>query len=203
MNSHNLIVDKPNPRNPAEFAVLGALYINKSHGYKLVKFLQDNLDEICWLGRSQTYALLAKLEQEALVTHERIEQMNFPARKVFSITQQGQDTLDNWILTPVSHLRDLRVEFMIKLFFARLLSHDIETNLLSEQLDLCKLNLAQLLLLRSRESSRLMEDALDYRILMAQAACVWLESLVHIGCNLPNTSAGELKSLSQKKREPQ
>ena len=193
MNSHNLIVDKPNPRNPAEFAVLGALYINKSHGYKLVKFLQDNLDEICWLGRSQTYALLAKLEQEGLVTHERIEQMNLPARKVFSITQQGRNTLDNWILTPVPHLRDLRVEFMIKLFFARLRSHDIETNLLSEQLDLCKLNLAQLLLLRSRGSSRLMEDALDYRILMAQAACAWLESLIRLRCNLPNSSAGELK----------
>jgi len=193
MNSHDLIVDKPNLRNPAEFAVLGALHINKSHGYKLVKFLQDNLDEICWLGRSQTYALLAKLEQEGLVTHERIEQMNLPARKVFSITQRGQDTLDNWILAPVPHLRDLRVEFMIKLFFARLRSHDIETNLLSEQLDLYKSKLSRLVLLRLRASNRLMEDALDYRILMAQAACAWLESLIHLRCNLPNSSAGELK----------
>ncbi|MGA8831149.1 MAG: PadR family transcriptional regulator [Desulfomonilaceae bacterium] len=193
MNSHNLIAEKSIPRNPAEFAVLGALYINKFHGYKLVKFLQDNLDEISWLGRSQTYALLAKLEQEALVTHERIEQMNFPARKVFSITQQGQDTLDNWILTPVPHLRDLRVEFMIKLFFARLRSHDIESKLLSEQFDLCKSKLARLVLLRLRASNRLMEDALDYRILMAQAACAWLESLIHLCSNLPNSSADELK----------
>ena len=81
MNSHNLITDRSVQRNPAEFAVLGALYDEKSHGYKLVKFLQDNLDEICWLGRSQTYALLAKLEHEGLVTHERVETDKFPCAK--------------------------------------------------------------------------------------------------------------------------
>ncbi|MGC8605784.1 MAG: PadR family transcriptional regulator, partial [Desulfomonilaceae bacterium] len=146
--------EKSFPRNPAEFAVIGALYINKSHGYKLVQFLQDNLDEICWLGRSQIYALLTKLENEGLVTHERIEQMSFPTRKVFSITQQGRNTLDNWISSPVPYLRDLRVEFMIKLFFARLRSHDVEMTLLSEQLDVCRSKLARLIDRSARTSNK-------------------------------------------------
>ncbi len=196
MNSHNLIIDRSVPRNPAEFAVLGALYNEKSHGYKLVKFLQDNLDEICWLGRSQTYALLAKLEHEGLVTHERVEQINFPARKVFSITQQGRNTFDNWILSPAPNMRNLRVEFMIKLFFARLHSHDCETALLSQQLDLCKSKLDRLVDLRTRTTRRVIEDALDYRIFMARAACSWLESVIHERSNRPNRCPDALGSIS-------
>lgn len=166
-------------RNPTEFAVLGALDLQDSHGYKIVSFLQDALSGTCWLGKSQIYALLSKLEQDQLVTHERVEQTNLPARKVYSLTPDGHATFDKWLTAPVPHMRDLRVEFLIKLFFARLRSENAEMVLLSEQLQVCESKQSRLIEVRSGASNRIVQEALDYRISMARAACVWLESLVH------------------------
>ena len=165
-------------RNPAEFAVMGALDLQDSHGYKLVAFLQENLSGICWLGRSQIYALLSKLEQERLTVHERIEQSNLPSKKVFRLTQSGRNELHQWLTAPVSNLRDLRIEFLIKLFFARFRSEDTEMVLLSEQLQVCKSKRSRLIELRSGPLNRIDQEALEYRISMAQAACVWLETLI-------------------------
>ena len=78
----------------------------------------------------------------------------------------------------MSNLRDLRIEFLIKLFFARLRSEDTEMVLLSEQLEVCKSKRSRLIELRSGASNRIVQEALEYRISMAQAACVWLETLI-------------------------
>ncbi|MCL5125248.1 MAG: PadR family transcriptional regulator [Deltaproteobacteria bacterium] len=177
MNNHGVIIDNAIRRNPAEFAVLGALDGQDSHGYRLITFLQDNLAGVCWLGRSQIYALLTKLEHEGLVKFERMEQENFPARKVYELTTQGRNVLNEWLLKPVSYMRDLRVEFLIKLFFARLKSTTVEQNLLKSQLDLCEAKLSRLIKIKSRTSSKIVEEAIDYRISMAQASIFWLETL--------------------------
>jgi len=177
MNSNVMNMSAAITGNPTEFAVLGALDLQESHGYKIVSFLQDALSGTCWLGKSQIYALLSKLEQEQLVTHERVEQTNLPARKVYSLTPNGHVVFDKWLTAPVPHLRDLRVEFLIKLFFARLKSAHTEKDLLRTQLYECELKRSRLIEVRSAASNRIVEDALDYRILMAGAACAWLQTL--------------------------
>ena len=45
-------------RNPAEYAVLGALERGPAHGYDLYHYLSANLGAIWTLGLSQVYALL-------------------------------------------------------------------------------------------------------------------------------------------------
>ncbi|MGC8660424.1 MAG: PadR family transcriptional regulator [Desulfomonilaceae bacterium] len=177
MNNQAVITDEVIHRNPAELAVLCGLDGQDSHGYKLITFLQDNLGDVCWLGRSQIYALLTKLEHEGLVTHERIEQESFPARKVYALTTQGHNVINEWLPKPVPHMRDLRVEFLIKLFFARLKSTTIEKKLLKAQLDLSEAKLSKLMKIKSRASSNIAEEAIDYRISMAQASIFWLENL--------------------------
>jgi len=178
MTSQAMKLHTVSSRNPAEFAVMGALDLEDSHGYRLVAFLQENLSGICWLGRSQIYALLSKLEHEGLTTHERVEQSNLPSKKVFRLTEYGRNELHQWLTGPVLNLRDLRIEFLIKLFFARLRSEDIEMVLLSEQLEVCKSKRSHLIEVRSGASTRIVQEALEYRISMAQAACVWLETLI-------------------------
>ena len=178
MNSHNVIMDEDIKRNPAEFAVLGALNLQDSHGYKIVALLQEGLSEICWLGRSQIYALLSRLEQAKLVTHERVEQMNLPARKVFSLMPEGRSLFSKWVASPVPHTRDLRVEFMIKLFFARLESETMANSLIAQQIAVCREKLSKLIEIRSESSKRIFREAIDYRISMLQAGCAWLENLV-------------------------
>jgi PadR family transcriptional regulator, regulatory protein AphA len=153
-----------------------------------VAFLQENLSGICWLGRSQIYALLSKLEQEGLTVHERVEQSNLPSKKVFRLTQTGRNELHQWLTAPVSNLRDLRIEFLIKLFFARLRSEDTEMDLLSEQLQVCKTKRSRLIELRSGAPNRIDQEALEYRISMAQAACVWLKTLIKQTSNLASKS---------------
>ncbi len=178
MTSQAMKLHAVSSRNPAEFAVMGALDLQDSHGYRLVAFLQENLSGICCLGRSQIYALLTRLEHEGLTVHERVEQTNLPSKKVFRLTQSGRNELLQWLTAPVPNLRDLRIEFLIKLFFARFRSQDAELVLLSKQLEVCKSKRSRLIDVRSRASNRIDQEALEYRISMAQAACVWLESLI-------------------------
>jgi DNA-binding PadR family transcriptional regulator len=188
MTSQAMKLHTVSSRNPAEFAVMGALDFQDSHGYKLVAFLQENLSGICCLGRSQIYALLTKLEHEGLTVHERVEQSNLPSKKVFRLTQDGRNELHQWIITPVSNLRDLRIEFLIKIFFTRLGSQDAELVLLSKQLEVCKSKRSRLIELRSGAPNRIDQEALEYRISMAQAACVWLETLIKQTSNPANKS---------------
>ena len=102
-------------RNPAEYAVLGAFERGPAHGYDLYQYLSENLGAIWTLGLSQVYALLSRLEQEGLITHQRQAQEKRPDRKNLDLTAMGVKIFKDWVRRPVPHVRDLRLEFLCKL----------------------------------------------------------------------------------------
>ena len=65
------------------------------------------------------YAVLKRLEAEGLLHAVRSEQDEGPARRVLAITPAGEAAFACWLRTPVAAGRDLRVEFLAKLYFAR------------------------------------------------------------------------------------
>jgi DNA-binding PadR family transcriptional regulator len=178
MTSHPIKSESSPERNPAEFAILGAIALGKAHGYKLIPFLQENLFGVCSLGKSQIYALLARLESEGLVYHENEQHGNFPSRKVFDLTPDGIKTFEAWSLEPVHHIREFRMVFFIKLFFAGQRSARDKSELLKAQLKVCEAKEQRLTELMRSASNNLLSQAMDYRIKVIITTCSWLKSAI-------------------------
>lgn len=178
MNIHSasIMYEHP-PRNPADFPVLGVLCRGPTHGYDLCRELRQQLGEVWSLRTSHIYALLAGLERDGLVSHQRIDQEKHPAKKVFSITNKGRDLFSSWVRSPVKNVRDIRLEFLAKLYFARYDSPQAVANLIANQLSVCRGFEKRL-----RDSRRACENdtehaTLDFRLAMVEATVSWLTGL--------------------------
>ena len=106
-------------KEPAEFAVLGALLAGPAHGYELKRRLAEGLGPIWRIAPSQLYALLPRLERQGLVRGRTLPQEGRPPRRVYALTQSGEEAFWEWATSPVRHARDLRLQLLAKLYFLR------------------------------------------------------------------------------------
>ena len=105
-----------------EYVLLGALYQGPKHGYEIMHFLDFALQSAWQVSSSQLYVLLKRLEGQGLLKCTLKAQKTRPAKRVFSLTPAGKKGFLEWLRSPVEHVRDLRVEFIAKLFFFQRLS---------------------------------------------------------------------------------
>jgi DNA-binding PadR family transcriptional regulator len=106
---------------PARFALLGLLLEKPAHGYDLSRRFAPTsaLGDVIHLSPSHLYALLSRLERDDLVTGEMQDAGNHPQRRVYHLTAAGREAVQHWIDDPVSHPRDMRLDFPLKLYIAR------------------------------------------------------------------------------------
>lgn len=154
-----------------EWACLGVLAENPSHGFDIARRLapEGDLGRVWSLGRALTYRSLDQLEQRGLIDAVSREPGRAGGeRTVLSITAAGRRTLEEWLDTPVEHLRDLRSELLLKLVVARRL-----------RLDTGRLVAAQRAVVdRMIERTIETEDVVDaWRLEIARAARRFLEGL--------------------------
>ena len=178
MNSHNKSnYPTERDRNPAEYLVLGVLAGGNLHGYDLYQYLEENLGLIWTLGRSQTYALLSRMEQAGLVAHKRQTQEKRPDRKNFSLTPAGRKIFNHWVKAPVEHIRDLRLEFLAKIHFLEKGDRKSVKKLIEGQQEVCRDKLSRMEE-RKRSASPGMERlTYDFRLSQTRAALDWLQGL--------------------------
>ncbi len=102
-----------------ELALLGFLYEQPMYGYEIHQQMSDpsGLGQVWNLKQSQLYALMSKLEEEGYLSAEIQAQEARPPRKVFHLTESGTRVFEDWLHSPVEHSRDMRLEFMVKLYF--------------------------------------------------------------------------------------
>jgi PadR family transcriptional regulator AphA len=148
-----------------------------AHGYDVWRYLDEHLGSVWKLGRSQVYALLSQMERDGLLLHERVEQSNLPARKVFHLTGEGRGVFEDWIGSPVHHVRDFRLEFPAKLHFARKHSPKFASELVRNQVETClnKRRLMEAAMVQCR--TEIERHVLGYRIRVLDATITWLEGL--------------------------
>jgi len=164
-------------QNPAEYLILGVLAGGQLHGYELYQYLEENLGRIWMLGRSQTYALLSRMEQAGLLIHERQAQEKRPDRKTFSLTPAGREVFNQWVKVPVVHIRDLRLEFLAKIHFLEKRNRKSLEKLIGAQQEVCRDKLSRVEE-RKRSAAAVMERlTYSFRLSQAQAALLWLEGL--------------------------
>ncbi len=104
--------------------LLGLLAIQPSHGYQLLEHFRDltKLGQVWNLSTSQLYAVLKRLEQQGLIVGQAIEVINAPTRTEYTLTTQGKNRFETWLYnpSPLSSIRCVRVEFLSRLYIARL-----------------------------------------------------------------------------------
>ncbi len=92
----------------------------------------------------------------------------------------GKTELLRWLREPVQHTRDIRLDFLIKLYFARLLDPALAADLIDGQLAKSRemeSTLESRLAASSLPSADFGRQVLDLRLLQTRAAVAWLESL--------------------------
>ena len=157
-----------------EWAVLGLLVEQPRHGYDIAAELQPDTEvgEVWRLPRALVYRAITRLQALQLAEAQGTQPgSGGPPRTVHSATEEGRRRFDDWLATPVDHLRDLRAEFLLKLVFARRLGVDAGELVRAQRQRLD----AQLTALAERPPSD--EVVALWRHHSAQAARAFLESL--------------------------
>jgi PadR family transcriptional regulator, regulatory protein AphA len=131
---------------PAEYALLGLLWNEPRHGYELHRaFASDQeLGAICRLEQSQLYAFLKKLEHLGYLESTLEPQEGRPPRRLVGLTRKGRQIFRQWIEAPVPRPRDVRLPFLLKLYFARAFGTETILNLITRQIEACEAFLKKL-----------------------------------------------------------
>lgn len=162
-----------------EHALLGFVRQTPRHGYDIFQALSDpaGLGLVWRLKQSRLYALLGKLEDHGYLESTLEPQQARPPRKVFHLTPAGEAALRRWVTTPVDHGRQLRLEFLAKLYFARQEGEATAVALIAAQKEACRRWLAeqqkQAAAARARPYDWLVHQ---FRLGQMEAMLDWLET---------------------------
>lgn len=124
---------------PAEHAMLGLVFLSPRHGYEIAEHFgpDGDLGMVCRLPMSLLYAQLKRLEHLGYIGGTTELQNNRPPRRVYHVTPAGEAEFWQWLDQPVSRIRDIRIDFLLKLFFSsRIPAHDTDA-LLRRQVTAC------------------------------------------------------------------
>jgi DNA-binding PadR family transcriptional regulator len=122
---------------PAEHALLGLLSLagGTAHGYDLARqFRRDQpLGEVIRLEPAMLYKHLKKLARLGWLTMTTEDQAPRPPRQICHLTSSGDAELRRWLGEPVARTREIRLEFLVKLYFAMHLAPELALHLATEQ----------------------------------------------------------------------
>ncbi|MGH9199515.1 MAG: PadR family transcriptional regulator, partial [Acidimicrobiia bacterium] len=129
-----------------EWAVLGLLGGGPAHGFALARELGTAapLGRIITVRRPLVYRALDRLEAVGWCAPVQTEPGKAgPDRTVYRITPKGRRGLKRWLSQPVAHVRDLRIEFLLKVGLNRRDGEEID-DLVSRQQEVLEKTLAAL-----------------------------------------------------------
>jgi len=163
---------------PLDKVALGFLMAGPAHGYDLHSRIARELGPVWHIGRGHLYNALRDLERAGQVQYTLLPQADRPPRKIYAITPAGQEAFLDWVRRPVPAVRDIRTEFLAKLYFLRALGLEGWGELVEAQRALLSARLAQLDAQYARaDPAAFHRLVLDLRRRQARAALEWLEGL--------------------------
>jgi DNA-binding PadR family transcriptional regulator len=170
---------------PAEHSLLGLLATagpKGIHGYDLARqYSHGALGEIIRLEPGMLYHHLKKLDRYGLITTQVVPQADRPDRQSHTLTSAGHEQIMGWLREPVRATREIRLDFLLKLFFARRLDPEHLRELVEQQRSvlatLAESLRAQLRAPAADEGFAEREMVLRLRLLQTEAALTWLDGL--------------------------
>jgi DNA-binding PadR family transcriptional regulator len=96
-------------------ALLAALHNSDCSGYDLAKKFDGSVGFFWSASHQQIYRELTKLEEQSYIAAQVVQQANRPDKKVYALTEAGQNYLRDWIAQP-SMVPAIKDELLVKLF---------------------------------------------------------------------------------------
>ena len=162
-----------------EFILLGLINEEPIHGYDLYKKVDSTecISLIWHVKQSLLYSMLEKLEEVDFLTSDILDGMKLIKRKEYRITETGRKELLNWVSSPVTHERNIRQEFLAKLYFAQKIDKKKCLALLEAQKTLCETWVVNLEDVSSKNNNTQRYETLiiQYRISQIRATIEWLD----------------------------
>ena len=143
------------PLGATDYAILGMLGEQPRHGYELAEaFRADgDLAAVCGMPLNVLYAQIHRLEGLELIVGTVESVGPNRERVVLHLTEAGRAAFREWLDRPVERMREVRQDFLLKLYFSqRDAGHDTP-RLLDAQIERCEAYLGSDLR-RNREEKR-------------------------------------------------
>jgi DNA-binding PadR family transcriptional regulator len=120
---------------PAEYAVLGLVREKPAYGYELQRQLSGRrgLGRVCPVEPAMVYAILKSLSGFELIDGVW-DNSAYPPKAVYTATDQGDLAFQRWLRSPVGRMREVRLDFLVKLYFALRDDRDLARDLLQAQI---------------------------------------------------------------------
>ena len=160
-----------------EYAVLGFLR-RPMHGYQVAREMAGGagLGLVCPLGMSNVYFLLGNLQERGLVAVAERQEERYPPRVLLRATAAGRRAFEAWLREPVTRLRHVRLDFLVKLFFVAPEDPDLARELAEDQKEFCRRYLAEWRgLARDAGAGSFDRLAIEAKTAVAQGTLRWLE----------------------------
>ena len=129
------------------------------------------------LGRSQTYALLSRMEQAGLVTHKRQAQEKRPDRKNYSLAPGRKKDIQPLGKSSGRTYSEPTLEFLAKIHFLEKGDEKSVQNLIEDQQEVCQDKVFRMEERRRSASSGMERLTYDFRQSQTKAALDWLQGL--------------------------
>jgi DNA-binding PadR family transcriptional regulator len=125
---------------PTAYAILGLLRERPMHGYEIAQHFkpEENLGQVVPADMSTIYTFLKDLQEHGLIRGEQVIVGARPPRKVFSLADDAEAFFLEWLRRPVARMREVRLDFLLKLYFAQQLGGAEARALVKAQLAACQ-----------------------------------------------------------------
>ncbi|HEY3111805.1 MAG TPA: PadR family transcriptional regulator [Chloroflexota bacterium] len=166
------------PLGAADYAILGLLGEHPRHGYELAEAFRPSGDlaAVCGMPLNVLYAQVHRLEGFELIAGTAEPVGPNRERTVLHLTEAGRGAFREWLDRPVERMREIRQDFLLKLYFSqRDAGHDTP-RLLDAQIERCQAYLAE----RVRERAKAPPDSFarllgQVRVSAARGTLDWLK----------------------------
>lgn len=100
-----------------EWTVLAVLREGPTHGFAVAALTAPSgeLGRVWQIPRPVIYRALSRLAEAALVAPSAVESGPGPRRTIYTIAAEGAAAVDEWLVAPVRHVRQLRSHLLTKL----------------------------------------------------------------------------------------
>ncbi len=162
-----------------EPALLGFLLAGPLHGYDLYRRVNQELGPIWRLGMSQMYAIVGNYERQGWIGAHLARQKTHPARKMLQLTPAGRHAFDAWLDETARGVREMRIDFFLRLYFARQAGPAQTKRLIDRQREAIRRELASLQTARAatpKEQDSFHWLAWDFRIHQLSTVLRWLDA---------------------------
>ena len=128
------------------------------------------------LSTSQIYAVLKRLETQGLIVGRAVESADAPTRVEYTLTGAGVQRLEAWLseAQPSASIRRVRVEFLSRLYIARLLNLPT-LELVRRQKESCRQRRAARIVDRDCAAPGVGRLALELEVAQLEAILDWID----------------------------